>query len=308
MAFVIAHLSDPHLGPLPRPQWADLATKRALGYLNWYRGRKRVHRPDVLAKILDDVRSAAPDHIVVTGDLTNLALASECANARAWLEQLGTPERVTIVPGNHDAYVPDALSHAMSLWGPYLAGDELAKAETNRRDAFPFIRRRGPVALIGVSTATATRPFMASGHVNGRQLIRLADDLVCLSREGLFRIVLMHHPLEVTRKHWAKRLINSGSVRTILTTAGAELVLHGHMHVPSLISIAGPKAPINVFAVPSASAAPDSKFSPAGYALHSIEPLGEEGFRWSYQRRTLNQDGHIESSEQVSLILPQARA
>ncbi len=37
--FVLAHLSDPHLGPLPRARMRELASKRMLGFVNWRRGR-----------------------------------------------------------------------------------------------------------------------------------------------------------------------------------------------------------------------------------------------------------------------------
>ena len=43
--FVLAHLSDPHLGPVPTPRLAELAGKRALGFLNWHRKRRAIHRP-----------------------------------------------------------------------------------------------------------------------------------------------------------------------------------------------------------------------------------------------------------------------
>ena len=38
-AFTLAHLSDPHLAPLPQPRATELLGKRALGYVNWVRNR-----------------------------------------------------------------------------------------------------------------------------------------------------------------------------------------------------------------------------------------------------------------------------
>src|ERR1700728_4520864 len=103
-AFTLAHLSDPHLPPLPRPRLSELAGKRAFGYLNWTRNRHRYQRRDVLDVRLSDLQAQVPDHIAITGDLVNLALEAEFAPARAWLERVGSPERVTAVPRNHDAY------------------------------------------------------------------------------------------------------------------------------------------------------------------------------------------------------------
>src|SRR5262245_35694274 len=75
--FVLAHLSDPHVGPLPRPGLAALAGKRAFGFANWHLRRLGGHRPAALDAITEDVRSAMPDHIAVTGDLINIALEQE---------------------------------------------------------------------------------------------------------------------------------------------------------------------------------------------------------------------------------------
>jgi 3',5'-cyclic AMP phosphodiesterase CpdA len=122
--FVLAHLSDPHLGPLPKPRLSELIGKRATGFLNWQRKRRFVHRGDVLARIVADLAAQAPDHIAVTGDLANISLAGEYAPARAWLESLGSPANVTLVPGNHDAYARRTARHAQRHWGEYMRGDD----------------------------------------------------------------------------------------------------------------------------------------------------------------------------------------
>ena len=103
--FTLAHLSDPHLAPLPWPNPLELLSKRGLGYINWQRKRRPIHRPEVLAALVADLKRQAPDHIAVTGDLVNLSLGSEFGPALAWLETLGSSRDVTAVPGNHDAYV-----------------------------------------------------------------------------------------------------------------------------------------------------------------------------------------------------------
>ena len=84
-AFTLAHLSDPHLPPMPAVRLRDLLGKRALGYLNWTRNRHKVHRREVLDALVADVKAQAPDQIAVTGDLVNLALAAQVAPSRAWL-------------------------------------------------------------------------------------------------------------------------------------------------------------------------------------------------------------------------------
>src|ERR1700732_2783372 len=101
----VAHLSAPQLGPIPQPRLHELAGKRALGYLNWRSRRRTLHRAEVLDELAVDLKAASPDHIAVTGALINIACAAKFAPARAWLERLGKPDQVTLVPGNHDAYV-----------------------------------------------------------------------------------------------------------------------------------------------------------------------------------------------------------
>src|SRR5580693_7896786 len=163
-AFTLAHLSDPHLAPLPAPRLRDIANKRALGYLNWKRNRRKFHRREVLDALVSDIRSQAPDHIAVTGDLVNLALEAEFAPSRAWLESVGAPDRVTVVPGNHDAYVRATQHRFAEAWGSYLGGDDTTGA------AFPSQRRRGPLVLISLSSAVPTPPLMAMGTLGQTQL------------------------------------------------------------------------------------------------------------------------------------------
>ena len=107
--FVLAHLSDVHLAPLPVPNPLELASKRGLGFLNWLRKRHRIHRREVLDAIVGDLKAQNSDHVAFTGDLVNLSLTSEFPRSRQWLEALGTPDRVTFVPGNHDTYVRAVL-------------------------------------------------------------------------------------------------------------------------------------------------------------------------------------------------------
>ena len=102
-AFALAHLSDPHLPPLPAPRLRELLNKRALGYLNWTRNRHRYQRRDVLDALVADMHGQVPDHVAITGDFVNLALNAEFEPAREWLESVGLPDRISIVPGNHDA-------------------------------------------------------------------------------------------------------------------------------------------------------------------------------------------------------------
>ena len=263
MTYVLAHLSDPHLSPLPAPRLSELLNKRALGYLNWRRKRGAIHRPEALADVVKDLKTQTFDHLAVTGDLANIALDGEFLPARRWLESLGSPERVTLVPGNHDAYVAEAAGRLNAEWGAYMRGDA--------GETFPFVRRRGPVALIGLSTAVPTPPLMATGRLGAGQLEKLADVLAGLGREGLFRIVLIHHPPASKASRDIKRLTDGAQLRAALRKHGAELLIHGHDHVRALTSLEGPNGRIPAVGVPSASAAVAEPSRSAGYHLFEID-------------------------------------
>jgi 3',5'-cyclic AMP phosphodiesterase CpdA len=264
--FVLAHLSDWHLAS--RPRLAELAGKRGLGFINWQRKRKYIHRPDVLDAVTRDLKAQGADHIAVTGDLVNLSLADEYARARAWLATLGIARDVTVVPGNHDVYVRAVEQSPAAYWGDYMRGDD-------GLDRFPFVRRRGSVALIALSSGVPTGPFMATGRLGRRQLGRLAD--VLDETRGSFRIVLIHHPPRSPLKRYLRRLTDAADLRCVLAEHGAELLLHGHDHRRALVWLEGPEGTrIPAVGVPSASAAaPHGSEDGAGYHVFRIE--GEAG-------------------------------
>jgi 3',5'-cyclic AMP phosphodiesterase CpdA len=260
--FTLAHLSDPHIGPMPGARLRELINKRGLGLINWYRKRHRHHSRAVLDAIVRDMHAQAPGHIAVTGDLVNISLDVEFANAARWLDRVGTPQNVTLVPGNHDAYIRRVAGHAARHWGDYMRGDDGAE--------FPFVRRRGPVAIIGLTTSLPTGPFMATGRLGPDQLARLAEILMALARERVFRVVLIHHPPIPNRGHTMKRLIDGPIFRALLAEHGAELLLHGHNHEQQLMWLDGPRGRIPAVGVPSASAIISDHDEPAAYNLYRI--------------------------------------
>ena len=265
--FVLAHLSDLHLAAPPR--LAELAGKRGLGFINWQRGRKNIHRIEVLDGITRDLKASGADHIAVTGDLVNLSLPAEYAKARAWLETLGPPPDVTVIPGNHDVYVPQVKRSPAAFWGEYMRDDEKGPP-----GVFPFVRRRGPIALIALSSAVPTGPFLATGRLGDAQLARFAAALDATN--GSFRIVLIHHPPISPPKRFLRRLTDARQFRAVLAEKGAELLLHGHDHRRSLVWLDGPGKSIPAVGVPSASAkAPHGEEHGAGYNIFQID--GEAG-------------------------------
>jgi 3',5'-cyclic AMP phosphodiesterase CpdA len=287
-AFTLAHLSDPHLPPLPTARLRDLAGKRALGYLNWTRNRHKFHRRDVLDALVSDMQAQAPDHIAITGDLVNLALEAEFAPSRAWLDSVGGPDRVTVIPGNHDAYVRMTQHRFAQAWGDYVGGD----GAPNGAGTFPSLRRRGPLVLISVSSAVPTAPLMATGRLGRNQLDALAPILAALSADQAFRVLLIHHPLRSYSR--AKRLTDSHLLLALLKQHGVELILHGHDHVHSTIWVEGPKGLIPVIGVPSASAVAHRHYPAAAYNLFSIE---RDGAAWRVEQTIRGIDDSLRVQE-----------
>lgn len=279
VSFLLAHLSDPHIGPLPKPLRRELVGKRLTGYLNWRGTRQRSHNMELLARLVADLRAQNPDHIAMTGDILNIGLAAEYPLARAWLETLGLPEDVSFVPGNHDAYVRSVMALLARTFAHYIEGDE-PKAEGER--LFPYLRRRGPVAIIGLSSGIPTLPFMASGKLGTKQSAALRRMLLATQEEGLARVVLVHHPPHRIGAPAARGLIDAKRFERVIADAGAELVLHGHNHSASVSHIAGPDGGrVPVVGVPSASA----QYSRHKSAYHLFEFSGGPG-AWNITGRS----------------------
>src|SRR3954471_8401575 len=103
--FRLAHLTDPHVGPLPRAKVRELFSKRVTGWFNWHRSRRAAHDMDILAAVVADTRAPPPAHTASPDHPGNIGLPSEGPPSRVFMEGLGPPETVSLVPGNHDAYV-----------------------------------------------------------------------------------------------------------------------------------------------------------------------------------------------------------
>src|SRR6202521_6197276 len=277
--FTLAHLSDTHLGKLRLPRLDLLLSKRILGFLSWHLRRKAIHEGPVLGALVADLHAARPDHTVVTGDLVNISLPEEFSRAAAWLDDLGPPRDVSVIPGNHDAYVPIAWDRSLGLWADYMAGEGADGREHPAAGPgdFPYLRRRGPLAIVGLSTAAPMPPHSAAGRIGGEQMARLAGLLARTRQEGCCRVVLIHHPPLPGPSADRKQLLDSAPFRAVIAAEGAELILHGHTHRSGLSHLPSPRGEVPVIGVPSASARPSHDKDHARYHLYRI---AREGSDW----------------------------
>src|SRR5438105_7652986 len=163
-----------------------------------------------------------------------------------------------------------------------MRGDHMQEA------AFPFLRRRESILVIGVSSAVPSPPFMATGRVGDVQMERLARLLDRSGKERLFRVVAIHHPPARRPRRHFKRLIDAAKLRNVLARHGAELVIHGHDHVPSAVFLKGAFGRIPIIGVASASETGSAGSRP-GYNLYRID--GEAGaYHCEMVERALSSD------------------
>jgi 3',5'-cyclic AMP phosphodiesterase CpdA len=284
--FRVGHLSDLHATPVRLRSPRELHGKRLLGWLSWQVRRSRVHRPDVLEALIEDLHRVAPDQIVVTGDLTNIACEQEFVAARGWLERIGSPEQVSIVPGNHDAYAPIPRASSWDHWSEYLRSDPVAAGANGAApDPFPTLRVRGAAAFVGLSSALPTALGQATGTLGEAQLARLERLLAGLADASLCRILLLHHPPTPGAVSERRALTDAEALRGVLRRTGVDLVLHGHGHRTMIGQVEGPSGPIPVVGARSSSDVglrPDKR---AQYHLYEIEPAAGGARRFQIRLR-----------------------
>jgi 3',5'-cyclic AMP phosphodiesterase CpdA len=233
----IAHISDLHLLATDDVPFYRFLNKRLSGWANLRLKRAAVHRAGYVASIAAEIARRGFDHVVVTGDLTNLALESEFERARAILRQTLAldPSRVTVVPGNHDVYTYGAMrSRRFERYlAPWLESDlpELTVDVAGLR--VPVVKLRGDVAVVGLSSAVPRPPFVAAGEIGAAQRSALARVLAHPEVKKRIPVLALHHPV-VTHfsplKQYAEGLRDARELLTVLRTVDGGLIVHGHLH------------------------------------------------------------------------------
>jgi 3',5'-cyclic AMP phosphodiesterase CpdA len=271
----IAHLSDLHLLSLEGAVPFRLFNKRITGYLNLRLKRGHVHKPLPVQAAAGEIRRLGIDHVVITGDVSNLALEREFELVRRFLDQdLGLPpERVSIVPGNHDAYTRGAhrSNRFHRFFAPYLRSD------LDAGDPFPFVHLRGPVAILGLSTAWPRPPLVASGAIGEGQLRALERLLDHPEVRRRTPVVLQHHPFHNpgTRvKTLLEGLADASAEGLLLQDVSRGLLLHGHLHRRIHRRLPTARGHIDAIGATSASLLHESDERMAGFNVYEIDDAG----------------------------------
>ena len=231
--------------------------KRILGFLSWHKRRKKVFRADILECLEADLNAQEPDHLMLGGDLTNLGMEQEFIRAKSWIERQKYSETTCLIPGNHEAYGREFELYMERHWKDWIPGG-----------TFPFVRKFGPVAVVGVSSAIRTPPFMAVGRVGEAQCLELRTHLAELGRQGLWRVVMVHHPPQQGACAARRALLDGGTFRSAIAQSGAELILHGHTHHAHEAELQGAEREVPVLGVAAASSGGgNGHLPPAEYLL-----------------------------------------
>ena len=273
--FRLAHFSDLHLFSGRDLAVSELINKRILGYFSWRLHRRTNHRREVLARLVQDLQSLKVDHIAITGDLTHLGRPAEFSRTQKLLDTLGHASNISVVPGNHDAYIATNWKQTYAHWRRYMISDSDSGTTGTESDPvarFPMLRIRGQTALIGVSTARPSPPFFATGKVGRLQMQILENRLIETGRQGLFRVVLIHHPPVGGLVSWRKRLIDAADFCSVIRRRGAELILHGHVHRGSQTRLEIPGGSVRVISVPAVSSLGRKPGGRARFHVYHISP------------------------------------
>ena len=272
----LAHFSDLHLLSHDGARWLDLANKRWIGAMNLLSNRSRHYHVDAFDDMVSDLNASGVDHVLCTGDVTNLALRQEFEFARGRFDRLALgPLDITVIPGNHDAYVAEGIP----LFAEFATCDpgwEWSAADADAGDEpddlrWPIVRVRGELALIGTSTSRATPWFTAYGRVGAGQLARLKRVLLDPRLDGKVRVVAIHHPPAGKRaENRIRGLRDHAAFAAVIAETGADLIVHGHEHRDMTEALPGPSGAVPVRGIESGT-----YFNPgnAGHKPEKIERI-----------------------------------
>ena len=300
----LAHCSDLHLLSHDGARWLDLANKRWIGAMNLLSNRSRHYHVEAFDDMVTDLNALGVDHVLCTGDVTNLALRQEFAFARDKFDRLtGGTTGVTVIPGNHDAYVAEGVSLFAEMFGAFATCDPgwAWDAEPGAGDGepddlrWPIVRVRGELALIGLSTSRQTPWFTAYGRLGAGQLARLARALGDPRLADKVRVVAIHHPPAGKRaENRIRGLRDHAGFARVIASAGAHLIVHGHEHRDMTELLAGPVGPVPVRGVASGTYLHNKPERTARYRIYDIAGGGvvaEELRVWDRERRAFASQG-----------------
>ena len=242
---------------------------------DWHQGSKEFDREVVRDKLLDDLENrkdissdlAKVDFIIFSGDVANSAKLEEYQAAKEELidpilKATGlTPDKLFIVPGNHDLDrddlndLPSELSKPLSsnseiqkwldddrrrkiLLGPFHAFSESITAITGQDNPdYAYVRMLPPIdgkeiALLGLNSAwMCGRHKDSKDRVDDERYVLVGEPQIHRSLRQIskadVRIAILHHPFE-----WLSKFDRDTIESRLMSET--DFILRGHQHQPQV--------------------------------------------------------------------------
>lgn len=261
----IAHFSDIHLCGIEKISISQLLSKRLYGYYFWKFSKSKRYDYNILKILINDLKNERLDHVVITGDLVHLSLPAEFIGVKRFLRRIDGTDKITLVPGNHDFYVPDGKKYYEKKWKAYITTHDIIHKKGVH---FPFVRFFNNIALVGVNSAVPTPPFFAYGFLGRAQLEDLKDLLTKIP-DKYFTILLIHHPPVKGLDTWNNCLVDMKGIIDIIKSGKIKLILHGHTHYFNISMVTSKTGEIPIIGVPPAASIEVDKLS--GYNIYYIK-------------------------------------
>ena len=174
--------------------------------------------PAIAEGLLADIERQHADLLVVSGDLTQRARASQFLAAQRFLKHIRLPQ--IVVPGNHDIPLYNALARWLAPLDNYRRYIAL-NVEPTFYDA--------ELAVAGVNTARSNT--WKDGRISAKQVERLRQ-FYTAQPDTACKILIAHHPFIPPVKDAQAALVDGGpAALRVLEDCGCHLILAGHLHL-----------------------------------------------------------------------------
>ena len=227
----IGHISDIHWLDTQDAKFSDFLNKRISGGLNLLAGRARIHSTQTAQAAIEKLKDLGCTHLIVSGDLTNLALPAEFNSVRIALNRYFADDKMTIVPGNHDYYTRE--SETARRFESYMYRTDPGNLDFGCKETWPFVRIVKDVAFIGLNSAQPRPWFVAAGRLGSQQLRMLEKALAHPEVASRTKIVVLHHHLFQilhTPGESLRKLEDASEFINICLAGNVYLIVHGHNH------------------------------------------------------------------------------
>ncbi|MCG8338791.1 MAG: metallophosphoesterase [Proteobacteria bacterium] len=206
-----------------------LITKRHLGWLNHKLRRQKYFNNDLKSVLIRRLLEMEWDYLIITGDITTLALESEFELARQALDPLINKGKVIFTTGNHDRYVK--TRPVSNLLYKYFA-DCWPFNQTSFQDSHYSFLEISEFAVILELNMARPKSFYSSRGKLCKDLTVIKDKLKNSYKDRL-KLAIGHYPAYLPpgeHEGFFHSLSGKKRLRRILQEFDFHYYLHGHIH------------------------------------------------------------------------------